>query len=146
MTRRFVIAASVSAALVAGNVMLAAPGQGTRTPGQLTEARVWIENRGTSEAIPVKAPEPLPVTVQNVATSASIAVRLAGATPGTAPPPVAIRSAGQQWEYRTILVPADVDARALTNLMLAPGNESFEPAGVQLSTASGTLIVLKRPR
>ena len=146
MTRRFVIAASVSAALVAGNVMLAAPGQGTRTPGQMTEARVWIENRGRNEAIPIAAPDPLPVVVQNVTTAMPVAVRLAGATPGLPPPPVAVQSAQQRWEYRTILVPADVDARALTNLLLAPGNESFEPAGVHLSTASGTLIVLKRPR
>ena len=146
MTRRFVIAVSVSAALVAGNIMLAARGQGTRTPGQVIEGRVWIENRGRNEAIPIAAQDPLPVVVQNVTTATPVAVRLAGATPGQPPPPVAVRSAGQQWEYRTILVPADVDARALTNLLLAPGNESFEPAGVQLSTASGTLLVLKRPR
>ena len=147
MTRRFVIAASVSAAIVAGNVMLAAPGQGTRTPGQLTEARVWIENRGRNEAIPVAAPDPLPVVVQNV-TTATLAVRLAGATPGQPPPPVAVQSAQQRWEYRTVAIPLDAQEQeqAVTKLLVAPGNEGFEPTGVQLSTRSATLLVLKRPR
>ena len=144
MPQRFVIAA-VFVALVAGHVMLAAPGQGTRTPGQPTEGRVWIENRGRNEAIPVAAQDPLPVVVQNV-TTATLAVRLAGATPGQPPPPVAVQSAQQRWEYRTIVIPPDASAQALTNLLVAPGNDGFETAGVQVSTGSGTLLVLKRPR
>ena len=145
MTGRFVIAASVGVACVAGTAMLAAPGQGTRTPGQVTEGKVWIENRGRNEAIPIVAPDPLVVNVQNVAGS-SVAVRLAGATPGTPPPPVAVQRAQQNWEYRTMTIPADSNAQEVTTLLTAPGNLGFELAGVQLSTASGTLVVLKRPR
>ncbi len=139
MTRTFVVASAVSFAVVTSTAMLAAP-------GQLTEARVWIENRARNEAIPIAAHDPLPVVVQNVTTAAPVAVRLAGATPNQPPPPVAVRSAVQMWEYRTIAIPPDVQPQALTNLLVAPGHDGFEPAGVQLSTGSGTLLVLKRPR
>jgi hypothetical protein len=144
MTRRFVVA-SVCAALVAGSAMLAAPGQGTRAPGQATEGRVWIENRGRNEAIPVTTQDPLPVVVQNV-TGGPIAVRLTGTSSVQPHAPIAVTSAQQRWEYRTILIPANVQTGDLTNLLVAPGNDGFEPAGVQLSTGSGTLLVLKRPR
>ena len=144
MTRRIVVAASVSVAFVAGSAMLAAPGQGTRTPGQPTDGRVWIENRGRNEAIPVTAQEPLPVVVQNVAT-ASLPVRLAGASPNMPPPPVAVQSAQQPWDYRTIAVPGNADAQAVTKLLAGEGGAGYELAG-QLPAASGTLLVLKRPR
>ena len=146
MTGRFVIAASVGVACIAGTAMLAAPGQGTRTPGQVTEGKVWIENRGRNEAIPVSAPDQLPVVVQNVTTAMTVAVRLAGATPSQPPPPVAVQSAQQRWEYRTVAIPIDAEEQAVTKLLVAPGIEGFEPTGVQLSTRSATLLVLKRPR
>jgi hypothetical protein len=139
-----IIAASVGVALVAGSTMLAAPGQGTRTPGQPTEGRVWIENRGRNEAIPIAAADPLPVVVQNVAT-ASLPVRLAGASPNMPPAPVAVQSVQQAWEYRTIAVPGNADAQAVTRLLAGEGVAGFELAG-QLPATSGTLLVLKRPR
>ena len=148
MTRMFVIGGVMCFAFVAGTAMLAAPGQGTRTPGQPTEGKVWIENRGRNEAIPVAAPDPLPVVVQNVTTAVPVAVRLAGATPSQPPPPVAVQSAQQRWEYRTVAIPLDAQEQeqAVTKLLVAPGNEGFEPTGVQLSTRSATLLVMKRPR
>ncbi len=40
--------------LTAGGAMLAAPGQDRQDrPGQITQAKVLIENRGRSEAVPV---------------------------------------------------------------------------------------------
>ena len=144
MTRRIVVAASVSAAFVAGSAMLAAPGQGTRTPGQPTDGRVWIENRGRNEAIPIGAPDPLPVIVQNV-TSGPIAVRLTGMNSVLPHSPIAVQSAQQPWDYRTIAVPGNADAQAVTKLLAGEGAAGFELAG-QLPAASGTLLVLKRPR
>ena len=44
------------ALLVAGTSMLAAPDQ-TATPGQMTPARVWIQNRGRGEAVPISLQE-----------------------------------------------------------------------------------------
>ena len=42
------------ALLVAGTSILAAPEQTTATPGQMTQARVWVQNRGRTEAVPVE--------------------------------------------------------------------------------------------
>jgi hypothetical protein len=104
---------------------------------------VWIESR--NEAIPVVAQDAVPIVVQNVATTAVMPVRLAGASPGSPPAPVAARQTSQPWEYRTIAVPGDVTAQGLTNLLTGPGNEGWEPAGAQVMSG-GTLLVLKRSR
>ena len=155
MTTKVSVALAGSIALFVGTAMLAAPGQdrqglpapGTERPGQLTRGLVFIENRSRNEAIPVVVQDGVSVVVQNVAPSATpMPVRLAGATPGAPPPPVAVRHAGQPWEYRTISIPADVAAPGLTSLLTGPGNEGFEPAGVQVTSGANTLLVLKRPR
>ena len=75
-----------------------------------------------------------------------IAVRLAGPNSLQPHPPVAVQNAQQTWEYRTIAIPLDANAQAVTSLLTAPGNQGFELAGIQSSTGSGTLLVLKRPR
>jgi len=52
--RVHLFAAASTMALAAGaSVMVAAPGQ-TRQPGQMTQARVWVQNRGRSEAVPME--------------------------------------------------------------------------------------------
>ena len=155
MTTKVSVALVGSIALFVGTAMLAAPGQdrqglpapGTERPGQLARGQVFIENRGRSEAIPVVVQDAVPVVVQTIATGATpLPVRLAGATPGAPPPPVAVRQSVQSWEYRTIGIPADVTAQSLTNLLAGPGNEGFEPAAVQVTSGASTLLVLKRPR
>jgi hypothetical protein len=155
MTTKVSVALAGAIALFVGTALLAARGQdrqglpapGTERPGQLTRGLVFIENRGRNEAIPVVVQDGVSVVVQNVATSATpMPVRLAGATPGAPPPPVVVRHSVQPWEYRTLSIPADVAAQGLTNLLTAPGNEGFEPAGVQLTSGANTLLVLKRPR
>ena len=45
---------SALALVIAGTSILAAPEQTTRTPGQMTEAHVWVQNRGRTEAVPVE--------------------------------------------------------------------------------------------
>ena len=66
-------------AIVAAGVLLAASrGQGQDRPGQIGQAKVWIENHGRGEAVPI--------VVEEVAASASINVR----------------ASRQVWEYRTL--------------------------------------------
>jgi hypothetical protein len=154
MTTKVSVALAGAIALLIGTAMLAAPGQdrpgppapGTERPGELTRGRVYIENRGRNEAIPIVAPEPVPVVVQNVVTNSPMPVRLSGNTPGSPPPPVAVRHAVQTWEYRTVTIPADAAPQGLTSVLTGPGNEGWEPAGVQVASGTNTLVVLKRPR
>jgi hypothetical protein len=154
MTTNVSVALAGAIALLVGTAMLAAPGQdrpglpapGTERPGELTRGRVFIENRGRNESVPIAAPEPLPVVVQNVVTNSPMPVRLSGNTPGSPPPPVAARLAVQPWEYRTVSIPADASPQSLTSILAGPGNEGWEPAGVQLASGTNTLLVLKRPR
>ena len=80
---------------------------------------MWIENRGRAEAIPIVAPDPVPVVIRNP-------VRL--------------------WDYQILNItpgraPADV-AKMLTAL----GDAGWETAGVQLTSGPNTLLVMKRPR
>ena len=107
-------------------------------PGDVTQSRVWIENRLASDAIPV--------AVQNTGAPARVLV--------TGLPTVTIESANtlptrlvrQSWEYRTIAVPAGQDA---ASLLVAAGNDGWEAVGalgaIQSSQASASLL-LKRPR
>jgi hypothetical protein len=65
MSRSMVLALSSCLVMTAGAAILAAPGQDR--PGQSTQARVWIENRGRHEAVPVVLEEvtrPMPIKVE----------------------------------------------------------------------------------
>jgi len=133
-TRSIVFAGFVG--LTCGAAGLAAPGQerpgatpGTERPGQPTRAAIFVENRGRSEAIPITAPDPLPVVLE----------------PSAMNQPV-VRLAPQPWEYRTLLVPSTASPEELTALLEQPGTEGWEPSGFQLAGPTGTLLVLKRPR
>jgi hypothetical protein len=124
--------------LTAGGAMLAAPGQDRQDrPGQLTQAKVWVENRGRSEAVPVILQEvitPMPMGVQVIGTPT---VTIA---PGSS---VLARLVRQPWEYRTVNVPPGQDAAiVLSNA----GADGWETSGLQFPNPSGNLIVLKRPR
>ena len=55
---------SLCGLMTAGGAMLAAPGQYTQRPGEMTEARVWIQNRARADAVAV--------TVQDVAPDTTI--------------------------------------------------------------------------
>jgi hypothetical protein len=127
MSRRPAVVVASCLALLTGSAMLAAPGQerrgvptqGVERPGQSTKGQVWIENRGRAEAVPIAAPDPIPVVIRNP-------VRL--------------------WDYQVLNItpgrsPADV-ARMLT----AAGDAGWETTGVQLTSGPNTLVVMKRPR
>ena len=146
MFKKLVIPFSIGLTVTAGTAMLAAPGQGVARPGQATEGRVWIENRGRNEAVPVTVLDAVPVVVQNVSPTVTMPVRLAGPAPGVPPPPVAIQAARQQWDYQLLSVPGDVTAQQLTTMLVAPGNNMWELTGVQIPAGGATLVVMKRPR
>jgi len=111
-------------AVAAGTAVLVAAQAPTR-PGEMTQARVWVENRGRTEAVPV--------LVQNDAVS----VRVDPANP------IIAARARQAWEYRSVPLPADADpARALERA----GADGWEAVSVVPSAAGGSTILLKRPR
>lgn len=98
----------------------------TRYAGQMTEAHVWIDNRGVEQAIPVDLRDvnlerPLPVRV--VADPQARAVR-------------------ELWEYRTVTLALNDDALTQLNIL---GGEGWEAVGVFPSAPRAT-ILFKRPR
>jgi hypothetical protein len=101
--------------------------QAPTRPGEMTQARVWIENRSPNEAIPV--------AIQSSATP----VRVTG-DPATPLPIVAVR---QVWEYRSLQFATNVE---LTRGLVASGNEGWEAVGVVSYGAAGVTVLLKRPR
>ena len=99
MRTALALAALGGVALTAGGAMVAAPGQ-TDRPGQISQAKVWVENRGRHEAVPV--------AIHDVMTSTPIGVQVIGTPTVTIAPSnvVQARLVRQQWEYRTITNPS----------------------------------------
>jgi hypothetical protein len=136
---RMTIGALASALVLAAgaSAMLAAPGQ-TQQPGQMTQARVWIENRGHAEALPVDLQEsslrvPLNVRVMN------------GEGPYSADP-VNVRVVRQPrvWLYQTVVVKRDQN---LATALSALGGAGWETTGIALEGTDGTTtLLLKRLR
>jgi hypothetical protein len=132
------IARAVACVLVvAGTSILAAPGQ-TKQPGQMTEAHVWVQNRGRNEAVPVELREvnldaPLRVQVIN------------GEPPYTQTTgPVQVREVRRLWDYETItMAPTDEVAKVLN----PRGAIGWETTGIVFVNADHTTtLLLKRPR
>jgi hypothetical protein len=123
-------------ALIAAASAIAAGQQTTLTPGQMTEARVKIENRGSSEAVPVdlhavNVREPLRVEVIN------------GDASHPAVQPVLVRTARVTWEYATTTVAAGQDPVGVLN---GRGAQGWELMGVTLPATGGMTFILKRTR
>src|SRR5882724_4931427 len=94
--------------LVVGGALYAPAAQdGTLQPGQRTQARVWIQNRGDAEAVPMSiqnmAPEAPPLRVQVV----EAPVVTAPSRTGPVEPPT--------WEYRDVIISADQDPLGVLN-------------------------------
>jgi hypothetical protein len=126
------------ALIVAGTSILAAPAQTTAQPGQMTQAHVWVQNRGRSEAIPVDVREvnfdtPLRVQVTN------------GDPQYAASNPVQVREVRRVWDYETILIPAAAQAN-MASLLNSRGANGWETTGIATVNADGTTLLLKRPR
>ena len=123
-------------ALIATASAIVAGQQTTATPGQMTEARVKIENRGSGESVPVdlqavNVREPLRVEVIN------------GDASHPTVPPVLVHSARVTWEYATTTVTAGQDPVAALN---ARGAQGWELMGVTLPATGGMTFILKRIR
>ena len=112
------------------------PAQGTQFAGQMTEAHVWIDNRGPEQAIPVdlravNADRPLRVHVVNNDPQF-------GQTG-----PVPVRPARALWEYRTMTLGPSDDLAARLNTL---GADGWEAAGILSLTTQTTTVMFKRPR
>ena len=138
--RTFVISVFAATALVTcRSAMVAAPQQTTAYPGQMTEARVWIQNRPDhGEAIPVRlesASRELPPLRVHVVNAQNTPVF---------DDPIRVRLVQQYWEYQSVVVTANQDvARRLNEV----GPAGWETTGVAFVAADGSrTIVMKRPR
>jgi hypothetical protein len=105
----------------------------TAQPGQMTQARVWVENRGRTEAVPVD--------IRDINLEKPMRVHIQNGDAGTEVLPV--RVVPQRWEYEMAVVPAGRDIAAVLN---ARGLAGWEAVGTTSVTAENTTILLKRPR
>ena len=106
----------------------------TLTPGQPTQARVWIQNQGQEEAVPVRietTAQPLRVDLTTIPT-----VTIAS---GTA---LLTRAARQPWEYRAVRIAA---GQNLDNVLNTAGADGWEATGTAITDQSGTIVIMKRP-
>jgi len=126
------------ALIVAGTSILAAPAQTTAQPGQMTQAHVWVQNRGRSEAIPVD--------VREVNLDAPLRVQVTNGDPQyAASNPVQVREVRRVWDYETILIPAAAPG-SMAALLNSRGANGWETTGIASVNADGTTLLLKRPR
>jgi hypothetical protein len=108
----------------------------TSRPGEMTQARVWVENRGETQAVPVRIESasrditPLRVMIVN------------GEAVGSAVAPVPVRAARTAWEYRTVSIRRDDAAATLAPL----GPEGWEVTGVTWAAGDAATVLLKRVR
>jgi hypothetical protein len=114
-----------------GSATLAAPDQAR--PGEPTPARVWIQNQGNEEAVPVHITEPPTVTVTG---TPAVALVQSSAV-------VQTRGVKQGWEYRAVTVPSNQEAAAVLS---TAGQDGWETAGLQFPTQGGVVVLMKRPR
>ena len=124
------------ALLVAGTSILAAPEQ-TATPGQMTQARVWVQNHSRSEAVPVD--------LRDVNLDTPLRVQVINGEPQyTQSAPVQIREIRRIWEYETLTVQPKED---MAVRLTARGASGWETTGIWSVNADGVAtVVLKRAR
>jgi len=110
--------------------------QGTQFAGQMTEAHVWVDNRGAEQAIPVD--------LRAVNADRALRVQIVNADPQYGQTgPVPVRAARVLWEYRTITLGPSDDLAARLNTL---GAEGWEAAGIISLTTQTTTVMFKRPR
>jgi hypothetical protein len=138
MNKMLSIAVSACLLVAAGAAIRAVSAQdSTQQPGQPTQARVWIQNRGDVEAVPV--------SIQNIASAVPLRVEVTGV------PIVAIgagsvveaRGTRQPWEYRDVRLAAGQSPSAVLN---GAGADGWEATGIVVAEQGGTIVVMKRPR
>jgi hypothetical protein len=136
--RTALAAAAIGIIITAGGLMLATPVRARQDrPGQIGQARVFVENTGRDQAVPV--------ALQDAMMSTPLSVQVTGTpTVGFAPNAVVqARVIRQAWDYRTVrIVPGQDVAAALS----AAGADGWEALGIQSADAGAAIVVLKRPR
>ena len=134
---RIVVMAAMAVTLVVGSTMRAAPDQ-TR-PGEMTQGKVWIQNHGRAEAVPVElrdANMDAPLRVQAMNGDANPqAVRVTS--------PVRAQLLKQEWEYDVVVIPANANAAQILKPL---GLTGWETTGVAWMAGEQTTLLLKRPR
>jgi hypothetical protein len=127
------------ALVAAGTTMRAAPEQ-TARPGDMTEAKLWIQNRTRADAIAVNLraadiETPLRVQVANTDSNPH-PVKVTGS--------IRTQPLRQEWDYDTVVIVPDTNPiQALKPLGLA----GWETTGVSWTNAQGAMtLLLKRPR
>lgn len=108
-------------------------------PGFPTQARVWIENRGRSESVPV--------IIQDTAPDASLHVQITGTPSVTIAAPTVLdtRRSRQPWEYLTVSIAGNENPIAKLEKL---GAEGWEATGLQFPAdgSAARLVLLKRPK
>lgn len=109
----------------------------TPYPGLPTQGKVWIQNRGEAEAIPV--------TLQGGPATEPLRVLVVGTPPVTIGGAnlLPVRHSRQQWEYRSIPVPRGEDPALLLN---SAGADGWEAVGLTVEGQDRTTMVMKRPK
>jgi len=112
------------------------PPPGTQYAGQMTEAHVWVDNRGAEQAIPVD--------LRALNTDRALRVQVVNNDPQYGQTgPVPVRAVRVLWEYRTITLGASDDLAARLNTL---GADGWEAAGIISLTTQTTTVMFKRPR
>jgi hypothetical protein len=124
ITRRIAIGFVLVLVSIAGASLLSARGQSR--PGEMTQARVWVENRNPNEAVPV--------VVQNVVTPITAHLDTTSTVQTVA--------SRQVWQYRSVQLPAAAAGETLNPV----GMDGWEAVSVLQSNSSGATILFKRPR
>jgi hypothetical protein len=135
MKSTLVLVFSISVAVV-GSAIVAAPQ--TPRPGEMTQARVWIENRASGESIPV--------AIDSMSLSASpLRVEVLGTTEVALVPTTVVqtRATRQTWEYRLVPVLNERDPQGALN---SAGAEGWEAVGTVIVSTDVPSVLLKRPR
>ena len=142
MRSRTIAAAAAGSMLVASLGLTAPqptnpqPPQGTQFAGQMTEAHVWVDNRGAEQAIPVD--------LRALNTDRALHVQIVNNDPQYGQSgPVPVRSARVSWEYRTVTLGPSDDLAARLNTL---GADGWEAAGIISLTTQTTTVMFKRPR
>src|SRR5438552_11144001 len=117
--RRITIAFFLISTCSIGAVVLRARGQATARPGDMTQARVWVENRNPTEAIPVVVENVVAPITAHLDTTSSVQT-------------VAAR---QMWQYRSVQLPAAAAGETLNPV----GMDGWEAVSVLQSNPSGAI-------
>jgi hypothetical protein len=135
ISRRIAIAFFLIFVCIISAEILRARGQSTARPGELTQARVWIENRAPNDAVPVIVENVAAPITAHLDSSSTVTARLD--TSST----VQTVAARQTWQYRsTQLAPG-----AVATVLDRDGMDGWEAVGVLQSGPMGVTILFKRP-